>query len=425
MECGLQWKEITCWDTVGRAAVTHEETMETAIPEYCPDLGRIVETAGQVQIRSRTADGKSVTVNGAVRLTVLYTSEESVGLRSLTLTVPFTCTAAEPRLAACQLQWVTGRLLLCEAQVLTARRLYVRVIPELTITGYRCSVLRLCAGTAEEDRTLRMRRQERTACLTVSVAERECSAALETPAPSDQPAPEDLLCSRLYPRITGCQPVGSKLMVKGELFLSALYRCREQQLYTYEAALPFSQIVDLPEGAGQGECTAAAQLAGCEVRLLRSEESSGFSVTAELRLLLTTTRSETLSCVTDLYSIRCDTRVETQEVTLPAVSRDAACALCGAPEVAFSGSGCDIRQVVSLRAPEEDRQTLPTVTEVELLTDRQPGRRPSLVMRRLAAGESLWDVAKQYHTDEDLIRTVNHLEEGIVPDKMLLIPRIR
>lgn len=497
MECGLQWKEITCWDTVGRAAVTHEETMETAIPEYCPDLGRIVETAGQVQIRSRTADGKSVTVNGAVRLTVLYTSEESVGLRSLTLTVPFTCTAAEPRLAACQLQWVTGRLLLCEAQVLTARRLYVRVIPELTITGYRCSVLRLCAGTAEEDGTLRMRRQERTACLTVSVAERECSAALETPAPPNQPAPEDLLCSRLYPRVTGCQPVGSKLMVKGELFLSALYRCREQQLYTYEAALPFSQIVDLPEGAGQGECTAAAQLAGCEVRLLRSEESSGFSVTAELRLLLTTTRSETLSCVTDLYSIRCDTRVETQEVslpaaasertgrqecvqhldfgrqrpfvfvtdadctptlagddndlhttvrlrllyldeeetptvtertaevTLPAVSRDAACALCGAPEVTFSGSGCDIRQVVSLRAPEEDRQTLPTVTEVELLTDRQPGRRPSLVMRRLASGESLWDVAKQYHTDEELIRTVNHLEEGVVPDKMLLIPRIR
>ena len=329
------------------------------------------------------------------------------------------------------------------------------------------------------------------------MAERECSAALETPVPPNQPAPEDLLCSRLYPRITGCQPVGSKLMVKGELFLSALYRCREQQLYTYEAALPFSQIVDLPEGAGQGECTAAAQLAGCEVRLLRSEESSGFSVTAELRLLLTTTRSETLSCVTDLYSIRCDTRVETQEVslpaaapertgrqecvqhldfgrqrpfvfvtdadctptlagddndlhttvrlrllyldeeetptvtertaevTLPAVSRDAACALCGAPEVAFSGSGCDIRQVVSLRAPEEDRQTLPTVTEVELLTDRQPGRRPSLVMRRLASGESLWDVAKQYHTDEDLIRTVNHLEEGVVPDKMLLIPRIR
>ena len=115
----------------------------------------------------------------------------------------------------------------------------------------------------------------------------------------------------------------------------------------------------------------------------------------------------------------------TAEVALPAVSRDAACALLGAPEVTFNGSGCDIRQTVSLRVPETGGQTLPTVTSVELLTDRQPGRRPSLVMRRLAEGESLWDVAKQYHTDEELIRTVNHLEGESRPEKMLLIPRIR
>ena len=115
----------------------------------------------------------------------------------------------------------------------------------------------------------------------------------------------------------------------------------------------------------------------------------------------------------------------TAEVALPAVSRDAACALLGAPEVTFNGSGCDIRQTVSLRVPETGGQTLPTVTSVELLTDRQPGRRPSLVMRRLTEGESLWDVAKQYHTDEELIRTVNHLEGESRPEKMLLIPRIR
>ena len=82
MDCSLQWKEITCWDTAGRAAVTHEETMETAIPEYCPDLGRIVETAGQVQIRSRTADGKSITVSGAVRLTLLDGLGASIRFRS-------------------------------------------------------------------------------------------------------------------------------------------------------------------------------------------------------------------------------------------------------------------------------------------------------------------------------------------------------
>ena len=39
MECGLQWKDITCWDEVPRLTLTHEETLEAAIPDYCPDMG--------------------------------------------------------------------------------------------------------------------------------------------------------------------------------------------------------------------------------------------------------------------------------------------------------------------------------------------------------------------------------------------------
>lgn len=498
MECGLQWKDITCWDCAGHGTVTHEETVETVIPEYCPDLGRIVETVGQVQIRSRSGDGKNVTVSGAVKVTVLYTSEESVGLRSLTQTVPFTCTVQEPLPVPCQVVWVTGRLLLCEAQALTARRLYLRVIPELTLLGWRCSVLRLCSGMAEEDDSFRLQHRRRDVCLTVSVAERECGVTQEAPVPEGQPVPEDLLCSRLYPKITVCQAVGSKLMVKGELYLSALYRCREQQLYTYEASLPFSQVVELPEGAGRGECSAEAVLGGGEVRLLRSEDTGGFAVTADLRLLLTAKCSETVECLTDLYSTHWDTKVETQEVTLPTVASErpvqqqavehldfgrrrpfvfvtdsdcvptptgddgglraavrlrllyldeeetptvtertaevvlggaarggAYCALAGAPEVITGGSGCDLRQTVELRRYLPEAETLTTVTAVERIEESSPARRPSLVLRRLAEGETLWDVAKSYHTDEALIRTVNRLEGETVPEKMLLIPRMR
>ena len=68
---------------------------------------------------------------------------------------------------------------------------------------------------------------------------------------------------------------------------------------------------------------------------------------------------------------------------------------------------------------------LTTVTAVQTVPEREEGRRPSLVMRRLAADETLWDAAKQYRTDEELIRAVNQLAEGEVPDKMLLIPRMR
>ena len=88
MECGLQWKDITCWDEVPRLTLTHEETLEAAIPDYCPDMGRVVEASGTLCLRSITARSGSLELKGTARVTVLYTSEESVGLRSLTQAVP-------------------------------------------------------------------------------------------------------------------------------------------------------------------------------------------------------------------------------------------------------------------------------------------------------------------------------------------------
>lgn len=73
-----------------------------------------------------------------------------MGLRSLTQAVPFVCTSENRPLAACQVLWAAGRLLLCEAQALTPRRLSLRLMPEWTVCGYtwhhRTAVLRRGGG---------------------------------------------------------------------------------------------------------------------------------------------------------------------------------------------------------------------------------------------------------------------------------------
>ncbi len=66
-----------------------------------------------------------------------------------------------------------------------------------------------------------------------------------------------------------------------------------------------------------------------------------------------------------------------------------------------------------------------SISAVQLLEQQEKGNTPSLVMRRLLEGETLWEVAKQYRTDEELIRAVNRLEAEELPQKMLLIPRTR
>lgn len=87
-----------------------------------------MDAVGQLCLREYT----SRQISGSVLVTVLYTSEESPGLRSLTLPVPFLTQADDKRLTGCDTVCMAGRLLLTEARAVTGRKLYLRVMPELT-----------------------------------------------------------------------------------------------------------------------------------------------------------------------------------------------------------------------------------------------------------------------------------------------------
>ena len=224
-----------------------EEALEAAIPEYCPEVTRIVDAVGQLCLREYT----SRQISGSVLVTVLYTSEESPGLRSLTLPVPFLTQADDKRLTGCDTVCMAGRLLLTEARAVTGRKLYLRVMPELTLTGYTCRRHRICTGVGEEP-TLRLHRQEQSLTLLTSVTQRQSSVTQELQPQDWGEPPEELLAQRICPRITGSQPVGSRLLAKGEARICLLYRTQDGSLHTWEDTLPFSCLLDgltVPEEA--------------------------------------------------------------------------------------------------------------------------------------------------------------------------------
>ena len=54
------------------------------------------------------------------------------------------------------------------------------------------------------------------------------------------------------------------------------------------------------------------------------------------------------------------------------------------------------------------------------------GSRPSVILRTVGAGESLWDIAKAYQSTAADIAAANELEDEQIPTgTMLLIPRQR
>ena len=383
MELELKMRQIDCCETVQRVVVSHEETMETAIPEYCPDMARVVDAVGLLKLREKKLSGGRLTLSGAVRVTVLYTSGESAGLRSLVLTVPFACVVDDERLQGCRNICGSARLQLVEARAVTARKLYIRVIPEFEVEGIACPPRQVCVDAAQ-DPSLQLCREEREVPLLIRVLEREFNFHQEClPEPGGE-VPEELLLDRGSLRMTGCQRMGAKLILKGEAALSLLYRTQTQGLRTFDTVLPFSQIMetgDLPEDVA---LYAEAWVVDSDVRLIRTDSGPGFGVSLRIGAAVKVYERQKIAYIADLYSTAQESEVEYEPCRLTAMqppqtlrqeavqqlefggSKPFACVTgleCGAVSLEPEGDGAALRTNLRVKLLYLDESGAPVSTE--------------------------------------------------------------
>ncbi len=500
MELELKMRELNCCEKTQCVVISHEEVMETAIPEYCPDIARVVDAVGQLKIREKKLANGRLSVSGIVKVTVLYTSEESAGLRSLILPVPFTCVVDDQRLHGCRSICACGRLQLVEARAVAARKVYVRVMPEFEVEGICSEQYSLCADVGD-DPSLYTHRKEQESHLLTGVLERNFTFQQECMPQPGKGRPEDLLLERIHLRATGCQRMGSKLIVKGEATVTILYRAEDQELQTCDEMMAFSQIIDGTQLPEEGIYQAEVWAEDSDVRLIHADGAVGFGVSIRIGVMVKVYEKTVWQYIDDLYSTKYDAQLQhcsrrlsmtqptqnwRQEVVQhlefgqgrpfacvtgmecssihaqPEGDRTALCtnlrvkllyldesgtpvstertvevclhlpqlpdharADCAPVVMNLGGNSCELRIPVDFFTEQTERLQIDTLTSVQLQEATQE-EQPALVLRRMEAGDSLWNIAKTYRTDPALIETANGLEPGApLPCGMLLIPKVR
>ena len=88
MELELKKEQFACCRALPPLNDTHEETAETIVPDYLPDIGRIVDVCGCLLLRSREIVNGRASVSGLLRMMLLYVAEDGQGLKSFAYTLP-------------------------------------------------------------------------------------------------------------------------------------------------------------------------------------------------------------------------------------------------------------------------------------------------------------------------------------------------
>jgi len=269
MELELCKETYSCYEALPPLVETREQSTETIVPDYCPDIARIVEGSGCPFGRGRRAVGALASVSGSLRMTLLYIADGSGGLKSFSYTLPVEETLDGRLREGCTEASVSGCVSALEVRALNPRKIMTRAAVELTVTPYCAAQLTACG-----DVTQRAENGIETLCETQEVSIIKALRSKDfvfsddlVLSSSKEPAAE-LLRESASVRTTECRLIGGKIILKGVVCVEVLYLSESGTICSAAAELPFSQIVEGVEDADENTSAEAMLcLTGAELRI--------------------------------------------------------------------------------------------------------------------------------------------------------------
>ena len=312
MELQLKKTTLDHYESSGEVTLTQEETTEVIVPDYCPDIARIITADGKVCIHSRELrDGKAA-VTGTVRVTVLYTPDGESGIRTLEFAMPFTVESDNRVLADCVFLEADTRPEFLESRMLNPRKVFTHCKLVTRLTGYQKAPL--CFSTdleAEDQLCVEKRQEQQRITLLTHIAEKDFTFTEEMNLSPGRAGAAELLNSQVCGSVTESKIVGSKLIFKGVFSISLLYRSVDGKYDTTSSDLPFSQIMEI-EGAAEG-CTPSLrlQLTGSDLQIDGDDvEGRQIAVTLYLHATALLREEQDVTLLNDLYSTSYETAYE-------------------------------------------------------------------------------------------------------------------
>ena len=386
MELELKQACLDAYDTGGELVQTQEETAETIVPDYCPDIARIIETEGAVYLHSRELrDGRAETA-GTVRVTVLYTPDGEGGVRTLEFAIPFTTESEGRGLQGCTCLMADVELELIESRMLNPRKIFTHCKLVTRLSGCQKTQLTFSADVeAGEELCLEKRREAQHAILLTHVAEKDFTFTEELNLSPGREGAAELLTSQVCGAVTETKVVGSKLIFKGMFTVSLLYRTAEGACCSTAGELPFSQIMEV-EGASEGAAPSVhLQLTGTDLQIDGDDpEGRQIAVTLYLHATALLREERELTLLSDLYSTAYEVAYEAEPLNLTSywesftrrqtvrevleigVVAESVLSLhvtCGAVSVSREGGAAVLRTGAVIRALYLDEGGVPLVAE--------------------------------------------------------------
>ncbi len=304
MECKAAGEAVFASEVLFEGNCEQAVDTDLTLPDYCPDIGRLLKCRLEPMITSREVNADSLAVEGFARLSVIYLDDRDKKIRCCDRDLPFRASLPYDDAADNVTLLADARVDYVNCRAVSQRRLDVHGAFTIHMTAV-CRRENQLVSDVQGD-GLRLRRESReisdlVCCTRAGFGISEAVELSEGKAPISSIIRSGAV---LCPEEIQCAP--GKVTVRGEAFFTMVY-CTEQDAdpERLEITIPFSQFFDLPgiDESCQPDVTLRCDMLEVSPRTDSDGEYRRVDVeirgTADIRVY-----SDTTACwISDAYSV--------------------------------------------------------------------------------------------------------------------------
>ncbi len=274
------------------------------LPDYCPDIQRILHCDVQCLIRDTRAEAQRLTLEGELRLNILYVSDSGM-LRGIDHKQSFVRqmdSKRELHHPMVELQYKQDYI---NCRAVSSRRLEVRGALTLSVRAINCTQTELLRDAEGAGIQLRKKNVELNSCRGNS----ESTFTLREELDLGNEAPiAQILQSRMQAIVSDCKVISGRVITKGELHIQLLYlpltSNEKDPPRELSYTLPISQIVNVDGADDQSDCCVSYDICSWDLqpKADMDGEMKQLSVEVQLKAMVSLHQAETAELVQDAYS---------------------------------------------------------------------------------------------------------------------------
>ena len=305
-------------DTAAEQAVDAEFTL----PDYCPDVEKILSCTLDPQLYLSNVSGDRLSVEGASRLRVLYLDGEKGCMRSYDYSVPFSQSLPLKESPADCAVYVQAKPEYLNCRALSPRKLSLHGAFSL------CVKVMTAAGQEyydyEEEDDLQTRR-DKLAVSALSGLCSECFTVQEDIPVNAKSGVSAVLGYRIGARITELKAMHDKIMLSAELKPELMLQCGADRSATecMSYSIPVSRVIDCKGADENTVIDGDLSVMSGEIRLMDDALDGSAVLSADVKLCFNALcfAEEEISVLSDAFSTGREAQVRTAPFTCRAKTR--------------------------------------------------------------------------------------------------------